>query len=92
MSSGAAAALASFLLAISGATGFIVGVGVCRLIATRGVRFAMNAIVAPLPVLPTKAATLIAEFLESIGGGSEGVRRRPDGVGEASFKTVLAHC
>jgi hypothetical protein len=86
-----APALASFLLAISGATGFIVGVGVCRPIATRGVHFAMNAIIAPLPVLLAKAAALIAVFLESIGGGSEGVRRRPDGVGEASFKTVLAH-
>ena len=92
MSSGAAAALASFLLAIQGATGFIVGVGVCRLIATRGVRFAMNAIVAPLPVLPTKAATLIAEFLESIGGGCGGRPPPPGWRRRGVVQAVLAHC
>ncbi len=56
--------------------------------------FVMNAIPAILavPILLTESATLIAQFLESTGGGSERVRRRADGGDETAFKAVVAHC
>lgn len=85
-----AARFVSVVGAISGAAGFIVRVTARLRIATIGIPFAMNP---PLTVkvLVIKAATLIAVFLESIGSRTEGVRRGPHGVGEAAFKTALAH-
>jgi hypothetical protein len=72
--------LAGVLCPFSGGTRFVVRLG-----------FAPNAIIALLTILPTGAAVVVAEFLESMGGGSEGVRRSLHGVGEAAFTTVLAH-
>jgi hypothetical protein len=86
-----AVAFAGVLGATSGAAGFIVRLDVWRPIAAIRVPVAMNAILAVLPVTPTKAAALIPEFLEGIGCLSEGVRRRTQSVGEAALKTVLAH-
>jgi hypothetical protein len=71
---------ADILRALSRGAGFVVRLA-----------FAVNAIVALLTILPDGTAALIAEFLDSIGDGSEGVRRCPHGVGEAAFRMVLAH-
>jgi len=85
-----AAALAWVLGATSGPAGFIARVNLFSAIATMRTPSALNAILALRPVLPTRPAALV-EFLESMDYLSEGIRRRPDGVGEAAFKTVLAH-
>ena len=71
---------------ISAAIAFVIRIAVRLRIATA-------ALVVPVTVVVVliKAAALIAVFLESMGGRTQGVRRGPHGLGEAALETALAH-